>query len=274
MFEAHRAALRDRYDLQRVLGRGGMAHVYLGRRLSDEKRVAIKVLRPEFAVSLGADLFHREIAFLKDFEHPNILPLLESGEVESSLFYVMPYAEGGSLGDRLLRVQQLALDEACTVIRQVAAALDYAHGHNVVHRDIKPGNVLFQETQVLLCDFGVARAIIRSGGERLSSSGLLVGTPHYMSPEQGGGTSRLDGRSDIYSLGCVAYEALTGEPPFEGRSAGAILRKHTSAEPPSLRVVRPELPQHVEQAVHAALAKRPDDRPATAGRFAEMLEGR
>ena len=265
--------LHDRYELVRQLEKGGMADVYLAKRVTDGMLVAIKVLRPEFTRTMGREMFHREIALLKSLRHPNILPMLESGEQRERLCFISPYAEGGSLADKIRDCRYLNPEEAVEIARPLAAALDYAHEHNVVHRDIKPGNVLFLEHHVVLCDFGVARAIIRSGGERLSSSGLLVGTPHYMSPEQASGASKLDGKTDIYSLACVVYEMLMGEPVFNGPSAAAVLRKHRGARPPSLRVVKPELPEYVETAVHAALEKRPKDRPATAGQFVEMLEG-
>jgi serine/threonine-protein kinase len=200
--------LHDRYELIRRLGKGGMADVFLAKRVTDGMLVAIKVLRPEFTRTMGREMFHREIALLKSLDHPNILPLLESGEQRERLCFISPYAEGGSLADRFNEGEYLAPDAAVPLARQLAAALDYAHQHNVVHRDIKPGNVLFMQDRAVLCDFGVARAIIRSGGERLSSSGLLVGTPHYMSPEQASGASKLDGKSDVYSLACVVYEAL------------------------------------------------------------------
>jgi len=265
--------LHDRYELIRQLEQGGMSDVYLARRVTDGMLVAIKVLRPEFTRTMGREMFHREISLLKALEHPNILPLLESGEQRERLCFISPYAEGGSLAERIKDGAYVDTEEAVEIARPLASALDYAHGHNVVHRDIKPGNVLFLEDKVVLCDFGVARAIIRSGGEQLSSSGLLVGTPHYMSPEQASGVSKIDGKCDIYALACVVYEMLMGEPVFDGPSAAAILRKHRLATPPSLRVVRPELPEHVETAVHAALEKKPKDRPATANRFVDMLEG-
>jgi serine/threonine-protein kinase len=251
-----------------------MADVFLARRATDGMLVAIKVLKAEFTRTMGRQMFHREIALLKSLRHPNILPLLESGEQRERLCFISPYAEGGSLDARFNDGKHPELDEAVKIARQLAAALDYAHEQNVVHRDIKPGNVLFLEDRVVLADFGVARAIIRSGGEQLSSSGLLVGTPHYMSSEQATGESRLDGRSDIYSLACVVYEMLMGEPVFDGPSAAAVLRKHRGAAPPSLRVVKPELPEHVEIAVHAALEKKPRDRPRTANAFVDMFEGR
>jgi serine/threonine-protein kinase len=265
--------LHDRYELVRPLGKGGMSDVFLAKRITDGTLVAIKVLRPEFTRTMGRQMFHREIALLKSLRHSNILPLLESGEQRERLCFVSPYADGGSLADRFNEGQRFDPVGTVAIARQLAAALDYAHEQNVVHRDLKPGNILFLEAKVVLCDFGVARAIIRSGGEDLSSSGLLVGTPHYMSPEQASGESKLDGKSDIYSLACVVYEMLMGEPVFDGPSTAAVLRKHRGAAPPSLRVVRPELPEYVEIAVHAALEKRPKDRPPTATKFVDMLAG-
>lgn len=265
--------LHDRYELIRRLGKGGMADVFLAKRVTDGMQVAIKVLRPEFTRTMGREMFHREIALLKSLDHPNILPLLESGEQRERLCFISPYADGGSLADKFNEGVYLNPEGAVKLARQLAAALDYAHQQNVVHRDIKPGNVLFLEDRIVLCDFGVARAIIRSGGEGLSSSGLLVGTPHYMSPEQSSGASKLDGMSDVYSLACVIYEALMGEPVFDGPSSAAVLRKHRGASPPSLRVVKPELPEYVEEAVHAALEKKPTDRPKSANEFVDMLEG-
>jgi len=263
--DAIKAALKGHYDIIEELGRGGMAGVYLAMRVSDTQLVAVKVLRPEFAVSVGAERFHREIAILGQLDHPNILPLLNSDQIGGFLLYVMPFADGGSLSVQLREKMYLSLEETLRVSGNLANALDYAHGQNVVHRDIKPGNVLFRNSDALLCDFGVARAIVEAGGEHLSSSGLIIGTPSYMSPEQASGRSKLDGRSDIYALSCVIYEMLVGEPPFTGRSAQAIMARHVSEQPPKLRVVRPEIPQHVEDAVLAGLAKKPDDRPKTAG---------
>jgi len=222
---------------------------------------------------VGAERFHREIRFLQTLDHPNILPLLTSEQIGGFLLYVMPFARGGSLSMMLRERAYLPLDESLDVTRDVAAALDYAHGQNIIHRDIKPGNILFRDGDALLCDFGVARAIVEAGGEHLSSSGLIIGTPSYMSPEQASGKSQLDGRSDVYSLGCVVYEMLVGEPPFTGRSAQAVMARHVGEQPPKLRVVRPELPQHAEDAVLAALAKKPEERPRSAGELVGRMAG-
>lgn len=269
--EPVQAALRERYQVEKVIGHGGMATVFLACCPSYDQPVAIKVLHPEFAATLLADRFHREISILGNLEHPNILPLLESEEAGQLIYYVMPYAKGASLRDQLEGQPWLSLEDTIRVAADVAAALDYAHTRNIVHRDIKPENIMFDDGRAKVCDFGVARAIVKAGGERISSSGLVVGTPSYMSPEQASGTSKLDGRSDIYSMGCVVYEMLIGEPPFTGRTAQAIMARQVRQPPPSLRVVRPELPEKVEQAVHRALEKEPDKRPPSAGEFAREL---
>ncbi len=263
--------LADLYAVERVLGHGAMASVFLAQDRAKAERVAIKVLRPEFAVTLVGDRFHQEVAILKSLDHPNILPLINSGETRSLVYYVMPFARGGSLRQQLVREKQLSLEQTIAIARDVAAALDYAHGKNIVHRDIKPGNILFEDGRATICDFGVARALIAAGGERISSSGLIVGTPYYMSPEQASGDPELGAASDIYSLACVVYEMLVGEPPFAGTSVRAVMAKHARERPPSLRVVRPELPQRVEQAVHQALAKDPGQRPGSGEEFVKML---
>ncbi len=269
--ETVRAALEGRYDIIDRVGRGGMATVFYAESLPERRRVAVKVLSPEFARTVGGTRFHREISILEVLHHPNILPLLSSDEAKGLLFYVMPFANGGSLTTLLNDRVSLPMDQVADITRQVSAALDYAHTQNVIHRDIKPGNVLFEDDRALLCDFGIARAIVEAGGEQISSSGLIIGTPAYMSPEQAQGDGELDNRSDIYSLACVVYEMLIGEPPFTGRSAQAIMAKHIGERPPSLRVVRPEISQQVEDAVHEALAKEPEDRPVNATAFAAAL---
>ena len=262
--ERVRTALAARYDVQDILGRGGMSLVYGGLDLLTDAHVAIKVLRPEFAATILADRFHREIEILGNLHHPNILRLVASGTADDLLYYVMPYADGGTLEERLEREIQLRLDEALPIARLVAQAIDHAHGHNVLHRDIKPGNVIFDRGVAMVCDFGVARAIVRSSDESISSSGIVVGTASYMSPEQAAGDGTVDRHSDIYGLACVAYEMLAGEPPFTGRTPQAVFARQIAQPPPSIRVVRPDVPEHVELALMRGLAKRPDDRPATA----------
>src|SRR5213596_3477985 len=229
------AALADRYALERELGRGGMATVYLARDLRHGRLVAIKVLRPEIAAALGPERFLREIQTAARLTHPHILPLHDSGEAAGSLFYVMPYIEGESPRDRLEREGQLPLEEALRISREVAAALSHAHSHDVVHRDIKPENILLSGGEAVVADFGIARAIVAAGAETLTDTGLAVGTPGYMSPEQATGAEQLDGRSDVYSLGCVLYEMLAGHPPFLGTTAYEILARHAVDPVPPIR---------------------------------------
>jgi len=233
--------------------------------------VAVKVFDPIFQATKWAARFHREIEVLQQLDHPSIQPLLRSGEAGILVYYVMPYANEGSLEQKLLRGRQFSLDDTIATAEPIAAALDYAHEHNVVHRDIKPGNILFHDSRALLCDFGIARAIKTAGGELLTSFGVRIGTPTYMSPEQTLAVQELDGRSDTYSLTCVVYEMLVGEPVFSGRTDQAIMAKHAKQRPPSVRVVRPDLPEHVEDALRAGLAKEPNDRPASGAEFVRSL---
>jgi tetratricopeptide (TPR) repeat protein len=270
--ERLRSALADRYLLGRELGRGGMAHVYLAHDVHHDRDVAIKVLRPELATSLGAERFLREIQIEAKLQHPHILPLHESGSAGDILFYVMPYVEGETLKDRLRREHQLPIDVALRITREVCDALSYAHGQGVVHRDIKPGNILLSANHAIVADFGIARAVSAAGGEPLTESGLAVGTPEYMSPEQASGDVSVDGRSDVYALGCVLYEMLAGEPPFHGRTPQAVLARHRSDSPPSLRVVRPNVSTAVQSAIEVALAKVPADRFGTADEFRAALD--
>jgi len=265
------AALRRRYTIQHELGRGGAAFVFLAHDLKHERSVAIKVLRPEIAVLLGVERFLREIRFAARLQHPHIMPLFDSGEAGGSLYYVMPYVPGQSLRRRLAREGQLPLDEALRITRDVCDALSHAHGQDIVHRDIKSENILLDASHALVADFGLARAIAAAGGEKLSESGMTVGTPAYMSPEQAGAEPRIDGRSDVYSLGCVLYEMLAGAPPFTGPSAQALLARHALDPVPPLRTVRRSLPEHVEQAVMKALEKVPADRFASAAALAATL---
>jgi tRNA A-37 threonylcarbamoyl transferase component Bud32/TolB-like protein len=264
-------ALAERYAIERELGRGGMATVYLARDLKHERRVALKVFRPELAVVLGPERFLREVKVTAQLHHPHILPLYDSGVADGLLYYVMPYVEGESLRDRLAREKQLPLEDALRITREVADALSYAHSHDVIHRDIKPENILLESGHAVVADFGIARAITVAGGQRLTQTGIAVGTPVYMSPEQSVGEQAIDGRSDLYSLGCVLYEMLAGEPPITGPSAVAVLARKSVDAPPELRRVRSAVPAAVEQAVTRALAVVPADRQRTASEFAEQL---
>ncbi|MEP7175033.1 MAG: serine/threonine-protein kinase, partial [Gemmatimonadales bacterium] len=270
-FDRLKSALGDRYELEREVGQGGMATVFLARDLKHDRKVAIKVLRPELAASLGADRFLREIRVAANLQHPNILGLYDSGETEGLLFYVMPFVEGESLRDRLTREQQLPIHDALQITREAAEALEYAHSRGIVHRDIKPENILLLGGHALVADFGIARAVSQAGGEKLTQTGMAIGTPHYMSPEQSLGSEHVDARSDVYSLGCVLYELLIGQPPFTGPNAMAILARHSMEVVPSLQVVRPSVPDDVEDAIMRALEKTPADRFQTMKEFCECL---
>ncbi len=267
-------ALRDRYVLERELGAGGMATVYLARDLRHDRYVALKVLRPELAAVVGAERFLHEIKTTAHLQHPHILPLHDSGEADGSVFYVMPYVEGETLRDRLRREKQLPVEDTVRIASEVASALDYAHRHGVVHRDIKPENILLYEGQALVADFGIALAVSRTdGGTRMTESGMSLGTPHYMSPEQAMGEREITGRSDIYALGCVTYEMLTGDPPFTGSTAQAIVAQMLTERPRGIAAQRRTVTPAMEAAVFRALEKLPADRFASAVEFAEALAG-
>src|SRR5436309_12726773 len=231
-----------------------MATVYLAEDRKHHRLVAIKVLKPELAGALGPERFLREIEIAARLNHPHILALIDSGESDGFLYYVMPYVEGESLREHLEREGQLPLEEALRIAREVASALSHAHSHDVVHRDIKPENILISGGEAVVADFGIARAIVAAGAETLTDTGLAVGTPGYMSPEQATGAMQLDGRSDVYSLGCVLYEMLAGHPPFLGTTAQEILARHSLDAVPPLRTIRPELPPALERVVLKALA--------------------
>ncbi|MGH7585217.1 MAG: protein kinase domain-containing protein [Gemmatimonadales bacterium] len=266
------AALTDRYRLERELGQGGMATVYLAQDLRHHRRVAVKVLRPELAAVIGGDRFLAEIKTTANLQHPHILPLFDSGEADGFVFYVMPYVEGESLRDRIRREHQLPVDDAVRTAREVADALDYAHRHGVIHRDIKPENILLHDGRVLVADFGIALAVSRSeGGTRITETGMSLGTPHYMAPEQAMGERELSPRADIYALGCVTYEMLCGEPPFTGPTAQAIIARVMTEEPRSLTLQRKTIPPHLEAVTRKALEKLPADRFATAAEFSAAL---
>ncbi|MEP6688922.1 MAG: protein kinase, partial [Gemmatimonadales bacterium] len=267
-----RTALVDRYRLERELGQGGMATVYLAHDVRHDRKVALKVLRPELSAILGAQRFLAEIKTTANLQHPHILSLFDSGEADGLVFYVMPFVEGESLRVRLAREKQLPVEEAVRIAREVADALDYAHRHGVIHRDIKPENILLHDGRALVADFGIALAAARSdSGTRMTETGMSLGTPHYMSPEQAMGEREITAKSDVYALGCVTYEMLTGEPPFTGPTAQAIIARVMTEEPRSLTMQRKTIPPHVEAAVVTALSKLPADRFATAAVFAEAL---
>ena len=270
-FDRLKTALADRYAIERELGAGGMATVYLAHDIEHDRRVAVKVLRPELAATIGSQRFLREIKITARLNHPHILPLLDSGEADGFLYYVMPNMEGETLRDLLNREGQLSIEDAIRTTSEVADALSHAHGHGIVHRDVKPENIFLSAGQAVIGDFGIARAITAAGGERLTETGLAVGTVAYMSPEQARGESRIDGRSDVYALGCVVYEMLAGAPPFTGPSAQAIMARHSLDPVPSLRTVRSTVPEGLEQVILKALAKIPADRFASAVAFAEAL---
>jgi serine/threonine-protein kinase len=265
-----RERLADRYVIERELGRGGMAVVYLAEDGRHRRRVAIKVLRPELAAAIGADRFLQEIDVAARLQHPHILPLYDSGEGMGILYYVMPYVAGETLRDRLTREKQLPVADAVQVACDVADALAFAHSHGVVHRDIKPENILFMGGHAVVADFGIARALDVAGGRRLTGTGVVLGTPPYMSPEQAGGDD-VDGRSDVYALGCVLFEMLAGSPPFAAPTVDRMLTQHLTEEPPPVTQVRPAVPEAVAEALRRALAKTPADRHATARAFADAL---
>ena len=268
-------ALAERYRIERELGQGGMATVYLAQDLRHDRNVAIKVLRPELAAVIGAERFLREIKTIATLQHPHILGLIDSGEVNGTAYYVMPFVEGESLRDRLRREKQLPIADALRLATEVAAALDYAHRHGVIHRDIKPENILLHDGSALVADFGIALAVSSAGGgNRMTETGMSLGTPHYMSPEQAMGEREITARSDVYALGCVTYEMLTGDPPFIGSTAQAIIAKVMTDKPASIRRQRERVPEEVDDAVLTALEKLPADRFATAAEFAAALNGR
>ena len=266
-----KTALADRYAIQEELGAGGMATVYLAEDLKHHRKVAVKVLRPELAAVLGAERFVQEIETTANLQHPHILPLFDSGEADSFLYYVMPFIDGETLRDKLNRETQLGIDEAVKITTEVADALDYAHRNNVIHRDIKPENILLHNGRPMVADFGIALAVTTAGGTRLTETGLSLGTPQYMSPEQATGEREVTARSDVYSLGAVVYEMLVGDPPHTGSTVQAVVAKVVSAEPQPISDVRHTTPPNVDAAVQKALAKVPADRFESAAKFAEAL---
>ncbi len=265
------AALAERYRIERELGAGGMATVYLAHDIRHDRPVAVKVLRPELAAVIGAERFLAEIKTTAALQQPHILPLFDSGQADGFLFYVMPFVEGESLRDRLNRERELPVEDAVRLAKEVASALDYAHRHGVIHRDIKPENILLQDGKALVADFGISLAVSQAGASRMTETGLSLGTPSYMSPEQATGERTLDARADVYSLGCLLYEMLVGEPPHTGPSVQAVIAAVVTKEPERLGARRPSVPLNVEAAVHKALSKIPADRFATAEQFSRAL---
>jgi serine/threonine-protein kinase len=248
-----RVALSGRYAVERELGAGGMATVYLARDLRHDRQVAIKVLHPELAAALGGDRFLSEIKTTARLQHPHILPLLDSGEADGLLYYVMPFVAGETLRSRITRERQLPVVEAVRIAREVADALGDAHAKGIIHRDIKPENILLQGDHALVADFGIALAVQQAGGQRMTQTGLSLGTPQYMSPEQAMGEKQVDARADLYALGVVLYEMLAGEPPFTGKNAAAIMARHIMEQVPSIRIIRQSVPEEVEEALEEAI---------------------
>ena len=268
------AALGDRYRVERELGHGGMAVVFLAEDLKHRRPVAIKVLKPELSAAVGSERFLREIEIAATLQHPHILPLFDSGQVPAGpfLYYAMPFVEGESLRQLLAREQQLPIATALQITREVGSALQYAHEHGVIHRDIKPENIMMSGGVAVVADFGIARALHAAGPEQLTMSGIAIGTPQYMSPEQAGGSTVVDGRSDQYSLACALYEMLIGQPPFTGPTTQAVIARHLAEPVPSLRVVRQTVPKAMETAILRAMAKLPADRFASIQQFLNALE--
>lgn len=264
-------SLADRYTIEREIARGGMATVYLAVDQKYDRHVAVKVIFPDIASSISGRRFLREIEITAHLAHPNVLPLLDSGEAGGFLYHVTPYMEGETLADRLKRERQLPIADAVRIAREVADALDYAHTEGIVHRDVKPENIILSKGHALIGDFGVARAIDVGGGERLTQTGIILGSPAYMSPEQASGERNLDGRSDIYALGCVVYEMLCGEPPLIGRTSMSTMARRIKQTPGSLRVVRDSIPPGMDKTICKALSRLPADRFARAKEFGEAL---
>ena len=266
-----RRALAKRYTIDHQLGQGGMAIVYRAHDRVNDRVVALKVLRPELTAAVSAARFLREIEIERRLDHPNILPLLDWGWAGGCLYYAMPCIDGETLFDRIRRERQLPLDDAIAIVRSAGTALDYAHAQGVIHRDVKPANILLCTQGALVADFGIARAMVSAGGEQLTASGVGLGTPEYMSPEQASHAHTVDNRADVYALGCVFYEMLAGEPPFTGATVQVVTARHAKAPVPLLRTIRPSLPVAVDDAIARALAKIPAKRFTSAGEFVAAL---
>jgi serine/threonine-protein kinase len=271
--ERFAAAVADRYQIEREVGHGGMATVFLAHDIERDREVAIKLLNPDVTIELGAERFQLEIATMANLHHPHILALHESGEAEGLLYYVMPYVAGETVRDRIEHERQLPLDDALQITREVADALSYAHSRGVVHRDIKPANILLASGRAMVADFGIMRPVGTAERQRITRSGMTVGTPSYMSPEQAVGELDLDGRSDQYALACVLYEMLAGQPPFVAPNAAVLVRLHLTVEPAAVTTFRSDVPASVAAALHRALSKTPADRFDPITRFIDALDG-
>jgi serine/threonine-protein kinase len=272
LLERLKRAVEDRYEIQEEMGRGGMSMVFKARDIRHDRTVAVKVLLPELAASVGGQRFLREIEIAARLVHPHILPLYDSGDADGLLYHVTPCVEGETLRERLKRERYLSIEEAVRITAEVADALDFAHSHDVIHRDIKPENVLLTSRHALITDFGIARAITIGGGERLTETGMAVGTPAYMSPEQARGEAVLDGRSDIYSLACLTYEMLAGEAPLAGRSPQITMKLRQSESPTSLTLLRETVPEPLDAVVLKALSRLPADRFTAASQYGEAVQ--
>jgi len=273
LLEQLKTALADWYSIESEIGSGGMAVVYQATDLKHDRQVALKVMRPEVSASLGSDRFLREIQIVAKLTHPHILPLYDSGEAAGLLYYVMPCIEGDSLRDRLNRTGPLEIKDALQVVREAGSALSHAHAQGIVHRDIKPGNIMLSGGHAVVADFGIASAVTEAGGESLTRTGISVGTPDYMSPEQAAGDSQVDGRSDEYALACVLYEMLVGQPPFTGPTPMAVMARHSLDPVPSVRTLRSTIPAELEESLNRGLAKMPADRFQTVEQFVDAVTG-
>ena len=266
------AALPKRYVFEREIGEGGAAYILLAHDSERGELVAIKVLRPEVATDIGERRFQREIEIIRGFKHPNILPLLDYGTVSGQTFFTTPFIEGDTLKARIQRERQLPLADVLTIMGDVAAALDHAHARGIIHRDVKPANILLRKTGTLVADFGIARAVAVDPKEAITASGVSLGTPEYMSPEQGGAVRELDARCDVYSLGCVVYEMLVGKPPFTGTTERSIVARHFAETPRPIRETCPTVPDAVDRAVAKSLAKTRAHRYYSAGEFFDAVD--
>jgi len=271
LLERVKAAVAGRYEVERELGAGGMAVVYLARDVKHDRQVALKIFRPESSSGMGTERFLREIQVTAKLSHPNILPLYDSGEAGGLLYYVMPYVEGETLAGLLSREGELPIPQALQIAREVAEALAYAHSYGVVHRDIKPANIMLSGGHAVVADFGIARALVEAGTKKLTETGMAIGTPAYMSPEQASASEHIDARSDVYALGCVLYEMLVGQPPFTGPTAQAILARQSMDAVPAPHIVRKSIPPDLEAVIYTALEKSPADRYHTATELVEAL---